>query len=249
VTLGMTGSVSQRAPDALELFAKGPHEADGTFQKGEPDADAETSYTIELNGNAHFERVALHGAVFYSYYDGFIFGGLTGLTCDEEGNCILGPGEELKELIYEQRTAHFAGFELSADVPIWRFEGLGLVGLDAQVDYVRGWLSNDHNVPRLPPLRWGSGVYFAGDRVRARFGFLRHERQWFQGENETETADYTMLDASTSVRLVGSEERGVSLDLGIDNINDARARNHVSFKKDDQRLPGRNVRVGLRGSF
>jgi iron complex outermembrane receptor protein len=238
VSLGVTGSASQRAPDALELFAKGPHEADGTFQIGDPDADAETSYTAELNGSAHLTRVALHGAVFYSYYDGFVFGRLTGAQIDG-----------LRELIYTQQTAHFAGFELSGEAPVWSFAGLGQVGLDSQVDWVRGWLSGGHNVPRLPPLRWGAGVYFAGERVRARFGFLRHERQWFQGENETETAGYTMLDASTSVRLLGDEDRGVSLDVGVDNLNDARARNHVSFKKEDQRLPGRSVRVGLRGTF
>jgi iron complex outermembrane receptor protein len=247
-TLGVTLSASQRAPDALELFAKGPHEADGTFQIGDPDADPETSYTAELNGSGHFERFTLHGAVFYSRYQDFLFGRLTGNTCDEDGTCFLGPGGELDELFYTQQDANFAGFELEGDVPIWDFE-VGQVGLDAQLDWVRAWLDDGHNVPRMPPLRWGSGVYFAGDRVRARVGFLRYERQHFQGEFETETAGYTMLDASTSVRVLGDADRGIHLDVGVDNLNDARARNSVSFKKEDQRLPGRSVRVGLRGTF
>jgi iron complex outermembrane receptor protein len=249
LTLGLTLSAAQRAPDALELFAKGPHEADATFQRGDPDADAETAYSAEWNASAHLERLSLHGALFYAYYDGFVFGRLTGQSCDEDGACAPGPGGELDELVYTQEDAHFAGFELEGEAPIWRFGDLGEVGLDAQVDWVRAWLDGGHNVPRMPPLRWGSGVYFAGERVRARVGFLRHERQWFQGQFETETAGYTMLDASTSVRLFGDEGRGLFLDLGGDNLNDARARNHVSFKKDDQRLPGRNLRVGLRGTF
>jgi iron complex outermembrane receptor protein len=114
---------------------------------------------------------------------------------------------------------------------------------------VRARLDGGENVPRIPPLRWGGGLYLAGERLRARVGFLRHEAQRRAGDFETETSGYTMVDASTSVRLFEVDERAVSLEVAMDNLNDARGRNHVSFKKQDQRLPGRNVRVGLRGSF
>ena len=247
--VGLTFAASQRAPDALELFAQGPHEADGTFQIGDPDADEETAYTVEINTSHHFERFSLHGAAFYSYYDGFLFGRLTGATCSEEGECVPGEGEELDLLLYTQTSANFAGFELAGEAPIWRFGGLGEVGIDAQVDWVRGWLSGGHNVPRMPPLRWGSGLWLSGERLRARFGFRRNERQSFQGQNETETAGYTMLDWSSSLRVWDSDARSLSLLFAVDNLNDARARNAVSLKKDDQRLPGRNFRMGLTGTF
>jgi iron complex outermembrane receptor protein len=236
--LGLTFAASQRAPDALELFAQGPHEADETFQIGDPDADEETAYTVEINTNHHFERFSLHGAVFYSYYDGFLFGRLTGDTVDD-----------LDELFYTQQSASFAGFELAGEAPIWSFGTLGELGIDAQVDWVRGWLSGGHNVPRMPPLRWGSGVYFAGDFLRTRFGFRRNERQWFQGQNESETSGYTMLDVTSALRVWSSETRSVSVLFAVDNLNDARARSAVSFKKEEQRLPGRNFRLGLSGTF
>ena len=59
-----------------------------------------------------------------------------------------------------------------------------------------------------------------------------------------------MLDASVTARLFG-DAGGRSLELVVagDNLTDARARSAVSFKKEDQRLPGRSVRVALRGEF
>ena len=42
-----------------------------------------------------------------------------------------------------------------------------------------------------------------------------------------------MLDWSSSLRVYGDEERGVSLLFAVDNLNDVRARNAVSLKKDD----------------
>lgn len=246
-TLGLTFAASQRAPDALELFAQGPHEADGTFQLGEPDANEETAYTLELNANNHFKWFTLHGAVFYSFYSNFLFGAFTGQTLDEDG--VPDPAGELDELQYTQDEAHFAGFELEGDAPIWRFGDLGEVGVDAQVDFVRGWLEAGNSVPRMPPLRWGAGLWFTNERLRARVGFLRHEEQDYLGDFESETSGYTMLDASTTLRVIGDETRNISLVLSGENLNDARARNAVSFKKEEQRLPGRSVRVGLGGTF
>jgi iron complex outermembrane receptor protein len=236
--LGLTFSASQRAPDALELYAQGPHEADGTFQIGDPSADVETGYTVEINTNNHFAWFSLHGALYYTYYDGFLFGALTGETVDD-----------LDVLIYTQTSANFAGFELAGEAPLYELASLGEFGIDAQVDWVRGWLAGGDDVPRMPPLRWGSGLWFSSERLRARFGFRRNERQEYPGRNETETAGYTMLDWTSSLRVWGDEARGVSLLFAVDNLNDARARNAVSLKKEEQRLPGRSFRFGLSGTF
>lgn len=246
-SVGLTLSASQRAPDALELYAQGPHEADGTFQIGDPDADEETAYNFEINTNNHFEWFSLHGAIYYAYYANFIYGAFTGEVVNEEGE--PDPDGDLDEIQYTQDQAHFAGFELESEVPIWEFGDLGEVGLDARADFVRGWLDAGNSVPRMPPLRWGVGAWFTSERLRARFGVRRNEKQTYLGDFETETSGYTMLDWSSSLRVYGDEERGVSLLFAVDNLNDVRARNAVSLKKDEQRLPGRNFRFGLSGSF
>jgi iron complex outermembrane receptor protein len=247
---GLTLSGSQRAPDALELFAMGPHEADETFQIGDPGADEETSWTAELLLRGELPFASFEASGFATWYEGFLFGRLTGNTRDEDGTFYPFPDDsgELRELVYTQEDALFLGFELAGRVPLTEL-ALGELGLDAQVDYVRARLDRGGNVPRIPPLRWGGGLYLAGERLRARVGFLRNEAQHRTGDFETSTSGYTMLDASASVALLERAGRGVSLEIALDNLTDARARNHVSFKKDDQRLPGRSVRVGLRGSF
>lgn len=248
VSLGSSVSLSQRAPDALELFAMGPHEADETFQLGDADIDEETSFNAELLLRGDFERVSFEASAFYTYYDGFIFGQLTGNTRDEDGTVFMDDSGELDELFYLQEDAHFYGAEIAGEGVLASLYG-GEVGLDAQIDFVRARLDGGPNVPRIPPLRWGGGVYFAGDRLRARVGFLRHEDQSRAGSFETETPGYTFVDTSASLRLFGDVQKGVELIVAIDNLTDARARSAVSFKKEDQRLPGRNVRIGLRGQF
>lgn len=249
VDLGLNLAVSQRAPDALELFAMGPHEADETFQLGDPSADEETSYTAELLLRGDFEPVSLEANLFYTYYEGFLFGRLTGNTRDEDGTQFLDDSGELRELVYTQEDAHFYGFELAGEATLLELAA-GSVGLDAQMDFVRARLDAGPNVPRIPPLRFGAGIFFAGDGLRARVGFLRFEAQNRAGDFETETSGYTFLDASLAVRLLGDVGRpSVELVVAGDNLTDARARSAVSFKKEDQRLPGRALRLGLRGYF
>ena len=45
-TFGLVGAASQRAPAEVELFARGPHEATGTFELGDANLDPETSRQV-----------------------------------------------------------------------------------------------------------------------------------------------------------------------------------------------------------
>ena len=110
---------------------------------------------------------------------------------------------------------------------------------------MRADLSDDGgNVPRIPPVRWGGGVYYDSDMLSGRFGFLRFEEQTRIGENETSTAGYTDLSAQLNYAMP-LPDSSVIVDFGIraHNLLDEDARNHVSFKKEDVLLPGRNVKL------
>jgi iron complex outermembrane receptor protein len=78
-----------------------------------------------------------------------------------------------------------------------------------------------------------------------RVGVRRLEEQDRLGALETETGAYTMFEASLSVPL------GDRLELSItgNNLTDEVARNHVSLKKEDVILQGRDVRFALRARF
>ena len=58
-----------------------------------------------------------------------------------------------------------------------------------------------------------------------------------------------MLDLGVSYLLVDHSVGNIELSLVARNLLDRRARNHVAFNKDEVLLPGRGVRLGVRGSF
>ena len=128
----------------------------------------------------------------------------------------------------------------------------GTVGVDAQMDYVRARFTSgtDRNVPRIPPLRWGLGLFYKGDHAQARFGFLRTERQSRVSDNETPTSGFTFVDATVTIGL-GAWIPGASSELLLQatNLLDEKARNVVSFTADEVLLPGRSFRAAVRLPF
>jgi iron complex outermembrane receptor protein len=244
-SLGLTATASQRAPDTLELFARGPHEASRTFEIGDPGLEEERVYSFDLDLRTRHERFRGNLSVFYMDYSNFTWGRFTGSSRDEDGTLYPGDPDtgELPEVAFTQRDAWFWGGEAEGHVDLVELVG-GTLGLDASLDYVRSEVGRE-NTPRIPPLRLGAGVSFSHPRVRARVGVRRVEEQDRLGSFETETGAYTLLEASLVVPL------GDRLELSLTgaNLGDEVARNHVSLKKDDVILPGRDVRVAVRARF
>jgi iron complex outermembrane receptor protein len=243
-SLGFTATASQRAPDTLELFARGPHHASETFEIGDPRLDEERVYSLDLGLRSQRESFSGSISVFYMDYSNFTWGRFTGNSWNEDGT---GPfpdlSGELREVMFSQADAWFYGGEIEGHADLFALAG-GMLGLDGSADYVRAEVDHE-NVPRIPPLRLGAGVYFSHPHWRARVGVRRVEEQDRVGAFETETGAYTMLDASLVVPL------GDHLELSLtgSNLDDEAARNHVSLKKEDVILAGRDVRIALRGSF
>lgn len=246
VTLGLTGNVSQRAPAQAELFARGAHEATETFERGDSQLDEETSYTAEARAEYKGNRGRIEVSGFVTQYDDFIFAQLTDRLVDEEGI----EGGELAELEYLARDALFYGFELVGELDVVETDW-GTFGLDGRFDIVRARFDKGprNNLPRIVPIRIGGGVFFDGEALNARVGFVRTEAQNRTGSNETSTASYTHLNASLSYTIHPLEEMPVDLSIVGQNLTDVRGRNHISFNKDDVLLPGRNIRFGIRARF
>lgn len=247
---GLTLSASQRAPSSLELFAKGPHEATATFERGNAELDEETSLAVDLNVRGTLAgRFTYDVSGFFTDYRDFIFGRLTGGSCSEEGDCGPGDGEELAELVYEQDDAQFYGAETSVRADLVAL-GRGRAGVDGQFDVVRARLDSGGNVPRIPPIRWGLGAWYEDDMVRGRVGFLHNEKQDKIADSETETGGFTMLTANLSVlTLPGDGRFPVEWSIRGDNLLDEKARNHASFLKEDLLPPGRSVTLSARLDF
>ncbi|PKQ01664.1 MAG: hypothetical protein CVT73_22265 [Alphaproteobacteria bacterium HGW-Alphaproteobacteria-12] len=251
---GVNGQRVERAPDAAELYSKGPHEATGTFEIGNPSLGKETARTVELTARREGDDYSFEAAIFHTRFTDFIYKRLTGELCDDDyASCTVGgvgTGTELDQVFFIQTDATFKGFEAGGRVTLARW-GMARAGLTGQFDMVRAELDGGGNVPRIPPMRVGSGVFYEDDNVAATFGFLHAFEQDRIAANETETGGYTNLKGEVRVRLAGAipGKGGLEIALAGENLLNEEMRNHVSFKKDKVLQPGRNVRLVLTMRF
>lgn len=249
VHLSATGQIVQRAPDVLELFAKGPHEATETFEIGNPNLGLETARGIEImlertEGPFRFEIAGYHTA-----FEDFIYKALTGVECGEEFD-TCGIEDELTQIQYSQDDATFTGFEASAEWDVMTIGENGLITLDVMADHVRAELDAGGNVPRIPPFRYGGGITYTNDALTLGAGFMHVGEQDDLAAFETPTDAYTSVDAR-AVYSFAMPNTGTPFEIGLvaSNLLDEEIRNHTSFKKDDVLLPGRNIRAFIRATF
>jgi iron complex outermembrane recepter protein len=268
---GLNLHYAERASDALELFAKGPHHASGTFEIGNPNLRKESAMSIEASlrrarGAFRFDLTAFH-----TRYRGFIYKRLTGAFCSADfadchhhhhhhdddhgaGHRAHGSGNghghgqdthAFRQVAFDQRDANFTGVELAAQLDLLPFAG-GMFGVDGQYDFVHARFADGSYVPRIPPHRLGGGVFWRDSAWFARVGILHAFTQTEIVPEETPTAGYNLLKAELSYTRNFKPTEGLrAFTVGIvgTNLLDEDVRNHVSFKKDEVLLPGRNVRL------
>lgn len=246
VVARLTGQYTQRAPDAAELFSRGPHEATATFEIGNPDLGLEKAQTIELGFKRALGAFRFDTSAYYTKFDGFIFKELTGRICDDV-IVSCGSGAELEELVFKQRDATFYGVELAAQqnvAPIWN----GVWGVEAQYDFVNAEFANGEKVPRIPPHRLGGGVFYRDATWNARINMLHAFAQNRIAPEETETSGYNLLNAEISTRLQlpsSSPLLSPVMTIGLkgENLLNDDIRNSASFKKDEVLQPGTSLRL------
>jgi iron complex outermembrane receptor protein len=246
----ITGQYVERAPKPAELFSRGPHEATATFDIGNPSLGIETAKSIEIGlrratGPLRFELTG-----FYTKFNGFIFRRLTGNTCEDVA-CV-DPADpafplELNQAIYSQRDATFRGAEFQSQLDVGQFHG-GIWGVENQFDVVRATFTDGTNVPRIPPVRVGAGVFWRDANWLARINYLHAFAQNdIAAIGETPTAGYNLLKAEVSYRTrldsswFGAREMLVGL-VGNNLLNE-NIRNSVSYNKDEVLMPGIGVRA------
>ena len=256
---GLNASYAERAPEALELFAKGPHHASGTFEIGNPNLGKESAVSIEASlrrakGNFRFDFTAFH-----TRYSGFIYKRLTGAFCgDDFDSCHHHHDDHraaqddhhhdthaFRQVAFDQRNANFTGVELAAQLDLAPVAG-GVFGIDGQYDFVHARFDDGSSVPRMPPHRLGGGVFWRDGAWFARVGLLHAFAQNDVAAEETPTPGYNLLKAElsyTSNFRPGQFLRTMTVGVVGTNLLDEDVRNSVSFKKDEVLLPGRGVRV------
>ncbi|WP_439574690.1 TonB-dependent receptor [Phreatobacter sp.] len=241
----LTGQYVERAPRAQELYSRGPHEASGTFEIGNPNLTKETATSIEIGLRRAQGPVRFDATAYYARYSGFIYKQLTGLTCDDDfASCGSGGGTELRQLAFAQQNATFYGAEVRGQLDIGEVAG-GTFGVEGRYDFVHARFADGTNAPRIPPHRLGGGLYWRNEAWFARVTLLHAFAQTRIAADETPTPGYNLLNAELSYRMAlrpGAGARSVTFGLVGTNLLDETIRNHVSFKKDEVVMPGRSVR-------
>lgn len=247
VRLGVTLSSAARAPAQTELFARGPHDGPATFETGDPTLNVERANSLEGTVRVALPKSRFEGAVWGAKFNNYIFGNLTGRTCDDAGNCVVGNAQGLKELFYEQSGAKFWGAEGKSTFDLLEVSG-GAVQAIALADYVRAKLDGGGNVPRITPYHVGGGLNWDSNRLDVGFLLKYTGRQKDVAAAETPTAGFASLDAQAAWRPLANN-RGVELVLVGHNLTDTVQRNAVALNKDEVILPGREVRLMVRATL
>ncbi|MBK6707799.1 MAG: TonB-dependent receptor [Sphingomonadales bacterium] len=235
--IGINASRTGRAPSVEELFSDGPHIATQAYEVGDPTLRSEKAWNAELY--ARFDSTNLDATltVYSNWFDGFIYEDSTGAEEDD-----------LPVFQYFQSDARFWGVEADVSARLGHVDGFDVV-IDGVADYTRASISDGGGpVPRIPPLRLLGGLELQSGSLD-----LRGEVEWTDGQRrnaafETETAGFTLVNASANWRPFG-RNRNISLIASANNLFDVTARRAASFTKDYVPLSGRDFRLTARFSF
>jgi len=229
---------TQRAPNAQELFADGPHVATGAYEIG--DASLNTEQSLGTDIALKKTEGTLRGSVggFYNRFWNFISANPTGATEDD-----------LPVYQFENVPADFWGFE--SQVAYYLEDSVSReVSFDYQPDYVWACNRDTHEyLPRIPPLRMKFGAnYYHEDLFRVRLELQQVFAQDKVAPNETTTDGYSMLNLYLSKDLT-YQGRTYELFVRGSNLLSEKVRNHVSYIKDVAPLPGASAMAGIRVRF
>jgi iron complex outermembrane receptor protein len=229
---------TERAPNAQELFADGPHVATGAYEIGDADLNVERS----LGNDIALRRTegTIRGSVggFYNRFWNYISADPTGTTEDD-----------LPVYVFQNIPADFWGFE--SQVAYFLDDSVNReVSFDFQPDYVWARNRDTHEyIPRVPPLRMKFGVnYYRSDLFKARLELQQVFEQDKVAAYETTTDAYSMLNLYLSKEM---DYNGSVFEVFVrgTNLLGEKARNHVSFIKDVAPLPGASAMAGVRVKF
>ncbi|MYH69495.1 MAG: TonB-dependent receptor [Gammaproteobacteria bacterium] len=258
--VGLSFGHSERAPALGELYADGPHLATTTFEIGDTGLAKEKSNNVDIYWRKTAGKLTVSANFFYNRIDDYIYYQEQDLNGDGfadrvteffGGNPanILAPGvdEELFLVYISQDDAEFLGFEAETRARLMD-DNNGRMVLRLWADYVEGERSNNTNLARITPWRFGSGLTYSRGDLYAAVNYTRVNKQDSTAPLETETDGYHLLDVHAEYTFRTGGNR-VTLFARGSNLLDEEIRRHVSFVKDQAPLPGRSGIFGVRVGF
>jgi iron complex outermembrane receptor protein len=244
---------TQRAPQIQELFSKGFHHATRSYEQGDASLDKELSNNLELSYRMQTSWVEANATLFHNWVSDYIYQQrLAGTQFDEGAGGLVDHCENMGEcypvLNTQQQAATFKGFEAQATFPLIA-NHYGAVDLTFFGDYTRGEFESGTNVPRMPPLRYGSQLSYEKNDWSSNVRVTRAEAQKNAGENESETPTYVKVDVGTQYKIADFAHTEILLFAKGKNLLNENIRNSVSYLRNFSPEMGRSGEVGIRVSY
>jgi iron complex outermembrane receptor protein len=250
-SVSLAFSRAERAPDVQELFANGLHLATRNYEIGNADLREETAHNLDLGFHVDRNWIQADVNFYYNWANDYIAQIYDGTFFDRDADAFVNacPAGDCTPVVRaQQRDAEFQGFEANFTFPLLETR-YGKLDSTWFGDYVRGRFTDGTDVPRLPPLRYGTQLTWSDTDWQANIRLTRAERQNRPGENETETPDYWLLNTSANYRLGVAENTDLMLYVKGNNLLNQEIRNSVSFLRNFAPEAGRGFEVGLRVDF
>ena len=270
--LGLSLSLSQRAPSSAELLSFGPHIGTGTYEVGalfkvyedeehgteigltDEEIVMETSSNIDISLRKFKGDFGFIFNAFYNQIDDYYYQQATALSA--------GDGHDHEH--DHDEAGHEGEEEISHSLPLYIFtaQDVELYGVEAQVtwnlndnfiwkvqgDLIRSRLTSGEELPRTPPARLATELSYQNDSISADIFVSHNFEQTHIAQYETATDSYTLVDANINYHF-DLAEQDLALYLKATNLTDEYAQVHTSFLKDLTPLAGRSFALGIRGSF
>ena len=246
-TIAVNLAYNERAANAAERYAFGPHVGTQSFEIGNPDLDIEQSNSLNASWRKSVGVITGEVSLFFSDFNDFI----TLEHLDHEVFEELYPGEDtggLEILQVDAVDAQFYGFEVDVSFHLHGEEEDNL-HFDLTYDQTRATNKTENsNLPRIPPRRIGGRLVYESGPWVIGLGAMHTTAAKHLAPEETPTEAYTVVNADITHRI---ESGNVAYDLFLygRNLTDEEVRPHTSFTKDRVPMPGFGLSTGLRIHF
>jgi iron complex outermembrane receptor protein len=223
---------TDRAPNAVELFANGPHHALEQFEVGDNNMNVETSYNFSIGYSYNDGFDTLKIETYYNYIDDFI-------AADRDGTTTSVEGEDMNDVIFSQYNALFTGVEVSGQYAFAKISDFDIIS-NFMMDFLKGYrTSNDKALSRIPQTKMNFGIQAMNEDWDANLAYYHYFDKDFIGPFQTRTGGHSRLDFDLTRDFNFSDLSG-HLMFTASNLLDTVGRNHLESKKANVQLPGRS---------
>ena len=237
--LGLSYTVSQRAPSAQELYSYGPHDSTATFDIGNSNLGTETSHNVEVNFQKTLGLVRSKASIYRNQFTNYIYGFYTGSYSQANENFSVVQASQANASI------RGAEGELSYN---WNQSGVG-----ARVfgDVSQGSFNSGGNLPLQPAPRLGSELAYQRNGWLTSATYIYSYQQnrlasWEIGP----TPSYNLLNANLSYteRIGKVNWTGYLVMKNLLNEEIRYATSPMAVRLYAPQ-PGRSLLVGIRAAF